>query len=68
MKKKLLKLSTPIGLLIAGVYLIINRFVVQIPEPVAYPMMMISIFLMMIGTVSNSFKTKKQFMTKKNKF
>lgn len=46
--KKLLAISLPAGLLMEGLYFIAKRFLV-IPDPVAYPMMVISILLMLTG-------------------
>lgn len=55
MKKKLPALLLPIGLIIAGIYFIINRFT-DLSDLVAYPMMIISIALMLIGIAYNSYK------------
>jgi hypothetical protein len=46
--KVLIKLSLPVGLFIWLVYQVVNRFV-TIPDPIAMPMMLVSILLMMIG-------------------
>lgn len=49
MKRKLLAFSLPVGLLIEFVYLIINHFYGEIPDVAVYPMMAVSIVLMLIG-------------------
>ncbi len=50
---KFLALCSPIGLFILCAYLIINRFVVKVPDAVAYPVMIISIALMIAGLAYN---------------
>lgn len=49
MKKKILSLSLPIGLFIELIYIIGNRFFFRFPDILAYPMMFVSIALMLIG-------------------
>lgn len=64
MKKKLLALSLPTGLLIELIYFVGNRFFVEIPDVVAYPMMIVSIGLMIIGLAYNGYcwgKHKKPY-------
>lgn len=58
MKKKLLALSLPVGLIIAGIYFIGSRFM-DFSDLVAYPMLIISITLMLIGIAYNSFCFRK---------
>lgn len=60
MKKKLLSLASPVGLLIWGIYLIVNRFITEIPDAVAYPMMFVSVILMMIGIVVGGYRFGKR--------
>lgn len=60
MKKKLLSLTMPVGLLILTVYFIVNRFVIEIPDAVAYPMMFVSIALMIIGLVFSGYRFGKR--------
>lgn len=55
MKTKLLAFCLPTGLIIYLVYTILNRFVVKLDDPVAYPMMIVSITLMLIGIVYNGY-------------
>lgn len=53
MRRKLLSLMLPIGLLIELVYMIGNRFIVKFPDVVAYPMLIVSIGFMLSGIVYN---------------
>lgn len=55
MKRKLLAFSLPTGLIIFVIYTLVNRFAVKIEDPVAYPMMIVSITLMLIGLVYNGY-------------
>ncbi len=55
MKKKLLVLALPVGLIIEGAYLVVNRFLVRLPDIVAYPILIISIGLMVTGLVYNGY-------------
>lgn len=48
MNKRLLALSLPIGIFIEIIYFTVNYFI-QIPDIIVYPMMIISIILMLIG-------------------
>lgn len=48
MKKRILRLSTPAGLLIYAVYQIINRFT-PVSDSIAIPMMLVSIACMLLG-------------------
>lgn len=52
MKKKLLKLALPIGLLINSLYMVINRFIIEIPKIIALPILIISIVLIFIGIIN----------------
>lgn len=54
MKKRLLALAMPVGLFIELVYLIGKRFI-EIPDVVAYPMMIVSIVLLVIGLAYNGY-------------
>lgn len=49
MKKKLLALTLPVGLILEVIYIIGNRYITEFPDVVAYPMMIVSIVLMLIG-------------------
>ena len=49
MKRKLLALTLPIGLLIWLAYTLVGKFVYDIPDTIGYPAMIISIVLMLIG-------------------
>lgn len=63
MKRKLLKISLPLGLLVEFIYIVVNRFIVKIPDIAAYPMLIVSIVLMLAGVIYNvNFlkKNKKQ--------
>lgn len=63
MKRKLLKISLPMGLLVEFIYIVVNRFIVKIPDIAAYPMLIVSIVLMLAGVIYNvNFlkKNKKQ--------
>lgn len=51
MMKKLLSLSLPVGLLIELIYIIGNRFILEFPDIVAYPMLIVSIGLMLLGII-----------------
>lgn len=53
MKKRIVSWLLPIGLLMEFIYIIVNRFVVVIPDVIAYPMMVISIAFMVIGLAYN---------------
>lgn len=53
MKKKILALTLPIGLMMELVYQIVNRFFIRIPDIIAYPILVVSILLMLIGIVYN---------------
>lgn len=64
MKTKLLAFCLPVGLIITAVYFIINRFVTAIPDVAGYPIMIVSIILMLTGIAYNSFCMKR----KKNPF
>lgn len=48
MKKKLLAFTLPAGVIIEFIYIVGNRFFV-FPDFVAYPMLIISVALMVIG-------------------
>lgn len=64
MKEKLLALSLPVGLLIALVYMIGNRFIIKFPDAVAYPMFIISIALMLTGIAYKSYRLGKRNKSK----
>lgn len=53
MKRKLLKISLPMGLLVEFIYIVVNRFIVKIPDIAAYPMLIVSIVLMLAGVIYN---------------
>ena len=55
MKRKLLALSSPVGMIIFLIYAIGKRFIGEYPDIVAYPMMVISVVLMMIGIAYNGY-------------
>lgn len=59
MKTKLLGICLPVGLLICAAYFIVNRFVTPIIDAVGYPIMIVSIILMLIGIPYTSYCTKK---------
>lgn len=68
MKRKLLALATPVGLLIYLVYTIGNRFFIEFPDAVAYPMMIASIILLFIGIAYHGYcfgKKKNPYNFKK---
>jgi len=50
---KFLALCAPVGMFIWAVYTIINRFVVKVPDAVAYPVMIVSVVLMLVGIAYN---------------
>lgn len=49
MKKKLLALANPLGLLIYLIYTITNRFITKLPDSISTPICIVSIILMLIG-------------------
>lgn len=53
MKRKLLKFSLPMGLFVELIYIVMNRFIIKIPDIAAYPMLIISIVLMLTGMIYN---------------
>lgn len=55
MKKKLLALSTPIGFLIYGVYIVWKHFSGEVPEIIGFPMMVASIVLLLTGIAYNGY-------------
>lgn len=55
MKTKLLALCLPTGLIIYLIYTLINRLAFKIPDPVAYPMMIVGIILVLIGIAYNGY-------------
>lgn len=55
MKKKLLALTLPVGLIIELIYLVGNRFFLTFPDAVAYPMMIVSIVLMLVGVAYSGY-------------
>ncbi|MEA4912166.1 MAG: hypothetical protein VB092_06120 [Oscillospiraceae bacterium] len=55
MKKKLLALCAPIGLLLYAAYTVCDRFIVKIPDAVAYPVMIVSILFLLAGIVYNGY-------------
>lgn len=59
MKKKILTLCTPIGLLIYVIFQVTNRFIIEIPDPIAYLMMIISILLLIVGIAYNGYRLRK---------
>lgn len=48
-KKKILLATTPIGLILYLIYILWTRFIGEIPDMIAYPIMIVSIILMVIG-------------------
>lgn len=62
--KKFLPLSLPLGLIIFVVYTVVKHFVAEIPDSLAYPIMIISETLMIIGIAYNGYCIGK----KKNPF
>lgn len=59
MKKKLLALALPAGLIIEIIYFAGNHFFGEFPDSVTYPMMIISIVLMIIGICYNVYCWRK---------
>lgn len=55
MKRKVLAFSLPAGLLIEFAYLIVKHFFGGIPDAAAYPMMVVSIVLMLTGVGYNGY-------------
>ena len=55
MRRKLLALSSPVVIIIFLIYAIGKRFIGEYPDIVAYPMMVISVVLMMIGIAYNGY-------------
>ena len=55
MKRKLLALCAPIGLLLYTGYTVCNRFIVEIPDAVAYPIMIASILFMLAGIIYSGY-------------
>ena len=55
MKRKLLALSSPVGIRLLLIYTIGKRFIGEYPDIVAYPMMVVSIVLMIIGIAYNGY-------------
>lgn len=55
MKRKLLALSSPVGIILLLIYTIRKRFIGEYPDIVAYPMMVVSIVLMIIGIAYNGY-------------
>lgn len=55
MKRKLLALSSPVGIILLLIYTIWKRFIGEYPDIVAYPMMVVSIVLMIIGIAYNGY-------------
>lgn len=53
MKKKVLSMLLPIGLLIELIYIVGNCFIIKFPDFVAYPMLLVSISLILIGIIYN---------------
>lgn len=49
MKKKLLAFSLPTGLLLEVIYMVVNRFLFPVSDHVGYPIMIVSILLMLVG-------------------
>lgn len=60
MKRRLLKFLLPMGLFVEFIYIVVNRFIVKIPDIAAYPMLSISIVLMLAGIVYNVSCLKKK--------
>ena len=52
MKDKLLRILLPIGMILSGIYLVVNRFITEIPDAVAYPMLIGSVMLMWGGMIN----------------
>ncbi len=50
---KFLAFCAPAGMLIWVIYTLINRFVVKIPDAVAYPVMIVSVAFMIVGIAYN---------------
>lgn len=51
--EKFLAVCAPIGIMIWVIYTIVNRFIVKVPDAVAYPVMIVSVLLMMAGIAYN---------------
>lgn len=60
MKKKLLALTLPVGLLIEFIYLVGKHFLGEFSDVAAYPMMIVSIVLMLIGICYNTYCWRKR--------
>lgn len=55
MKKKLLALSLPAGLIVYLSYSLWNRFVFELPDMVAMPLLAVGIALLLVGLVFNGY-------------
>jgi hypothetical protein len=64
MKKKLLALANPLGLLIYLIYTITNRFITKLPDSISIPTFLVSVILMLIGIAYSGYC----FGKKKNPF
>ncbi|MDO5559259.1 MAG: hypothetical protein Q4F95_06625 [Oscillospiraceae bacterium] len=53
--KKFLSFCSPAGLLIFFIYSVINRFIAEVPDAAAYPLMILSVVLMMLGIAYNGY-------------
>jgi len=50
---KFLAVCAPVGIAIWTIYTLINRFVVKVPDAIAYPVMILSIAFMIVGIAYN---------------
>lgn len=55
MKRKVQAFSLQVGMIIFLIYIVGNRFFVTFPDIIAYPMMIVSIVLMLIGIAYNGY-------------
>lgn len=67
MKKKLLTMAIPAGLIIEAIYLVGNRFFVHFPDWAAYPMMIVSIGLILTGLAYRGYSMGKRRRGDKNR-
>lgn len=57
---KMLPLQSRIGLLMLAAYLLTQQFVGEIPDPIAYPVMIVSCVLMLVGVYKQGCALGKQ--------
>lgn len=53
MGEKLVALLLPAGLVLELIYIVVNRFIIKIPDIAAYPILIVSIGLMLAGILYN---------------